>query len=340
MRSSKLQALALLLLINCQVFAFDYRNLESGSGDCKCTCDCNSQPDAWGNTGLPVILKNINGVITKAQSDKWLADITNAAKAFPDFCNSGNEQKDKQEFTAFLTIIGAETSFDPSNGFPCTKENGCPNCDACSYNSQGKQCSTTPNLQYYGRGPLQLSWDYNYNNFSQYYFKDNRALTNPDIVTQDQQTCWASAIWFWMTPQNYGGWCMPQAAWPSRDACAQSCPNGPSGCSNSACTSNHWLNTGKASPHDAIQTGKGIGQVINIINGGYDCCPSTTYKTQYGHTVHRIEWYAEILQLWGEPLPYSNLSTVPIEECPAAQGTIDCSRLAGTCYWNCCSAKS
>lgn len=43
-----------------------------------------------------------------------------------------------------MTIIGAETSFDPSNGFPCTKEIGCPNCEACSYNSKGKECASNP----------------------------------------------------------------------------------------------------------------------------------------------------------------------------------------------------
>ena len=48
-----------------------------------------------------------------------------------------------------------------------------------------------------------------------YYFKDQNILLNdPNLVTRDGATCWASAIWFWMTEQEYGGWCMPQAAWP------------------------------------------------------------------------------------------------------------------------------
>ncbi|KAL4474222.1 hypothetical protein ABPG72_001761 [Tetrahymena utriculariae] len=328
------------------IFATDYRNLESD--DCKCNCDCilpdnnnsnnnnnyggnstkqpryftdwfaNSKPDAQGNSVITPILK-IFKTISKDQSDKWLEDLTNAAKAFPDFCNSGNEQKDKQEFATFLTNIGAETQFNPANRFPCTKQDLCPrikefrclDCGACSYNSQGNQCNKYPKLQYYGRGPLLLYQVFDYNNFSQYYFKDGRALTNPDIATQDKRTCWASAIWFWMTFQNYGSWCMPQADWLDRDNCAQSCPNGLFACSNSSCTSNHWLHTGKASPHDAKQTGKGIGQ------------------TKHGHTLRKIEWLGKILQLQGEPLLYSNLSLVPIEHFSATQEVIDDKRLAG-----------
>ncbi len=108
------------------------------------------------------------------------------------------------------------------------------------------------NKMYYGRGPMQLSWDYNYKSFSQYYFKDDRLLNNPALVDKDAVICWASAIWFWMTPQNYGGYCMPQAAWPDFNTCSQQCPGGPVGCSNPICTADHWITPGKLSCHEAI----------------------------------------------------------------------------------------
>mmetsp|Transcript_13342 Transcript_13342/g.1952 ORF Transcript_13342/g.1952 Transcript_13342/m.1952 type:complete len:95 (-) Transcript_13342:621-905(-) len=91
-------------------------------------------------------------------------DLTEAAKDFPAFCNTGDEKKDKYEFSAFLSIIGAETSF--LSGFPCTTEIGCPDCQKCSYNSKGLECNDDPKKQYFGRGPLQLSWNYNYADFS------------------------------------------------------------------------------------------------------------------------------------------------------------------------------
>lgn len=71
-------------------------------------------------------------------------DLTEAAKKFPTFCNTGNELKDRQEFSAFLSILGAETGF--SFGFPCTTELGCPSCPKCSYNSKGNQCFENPEL--------------------------------------------------------------------------------------------------------------------------------------------------------------------------------------------------
>lgn len=58
-----------------------------------------------------------------------------------------------------------------------------------------------PRRQYYGRGSKQLSWNYNYGAFSVAMFGDARILLeNPDLVA----TTWlnfASAIWFYLTPQ-------------------------------------------------------------------------------------------------------------------------------------------
>lgn len=82
--------------------------------------------DPWGYTGIKALVLNINPTLTPAESDQMAVDLTNAAKKYPEFCNTGDEKKDKMEFAAFLSIIGAETSF--SNNFPCTIENGCPNC--------------------------------------------------------------------------------------------------------------------------------------------------------------------------------------------------------------------
>lgn len=70
--------------------------------------------------------------------------MTAAAKDYPEFCNTGDEWKDQQELAAFLSIIGAETSFATNAGFPCTTEIGCPRCEVCSYNSAGKECETDP----------------------------------------------------------------------------------------------------------------------------------------------------------------------------------------------------
>ncbi|KAL4467060.1 hypothetical protein ABPG74_010657 [Tetrahymena malaccensis] len=289
--------------------------------------------------GIALLIQSINPVISTAVGNKWAAEITEAAKSFPEFCNSGDEEKDKQEFAAFLSIIGAETSFDSSNGFPCTKENGCPNCQACSYNSAGQLCDVDPNLQYYGRGPLQLSWNYNYADFSQQLYGDDRLLLNPTKLNDDTTLCWTSALWFWMAEHQYGGWCVPQAAWPFHDKCEEECPLGPSSCSNSVCSKEHWLPVGRNSPHKAIIGEGGMGEVINLINGGYDCCPSSGYFPLYGHTLYRVQWFASILQAWGAELPWSKLDPVPMKNCPLAENHINCSQLLNpSCTWNCCRA--
>ena len=90
-------------------------------------------------SGLKRLLTNINPSLTQEQADAFTAAISEAAELFPDFCNSGDEKKDKAEFAAFLTIVGAETSFSVMAGFPCEIENGCPNCDAVRYLSHYKK---------------------------------------------------------------------------------------------------------------------------------------------------------------------------------------------------------
>ncbi|PON77689.1 Lysozyme-like domain containing protein [Parasponia andersonii] len=53
-----------------------------------------------------------------------------------------------------------------------------------------------PSKKYYGRGPLQLTWNYNYgaagkaNNFD--------GLNAPETVARDAVVSFKSALWFWM----------------------------------------------------------------------------------------------------------------------------------------------
>lgn len=97
-----------------------------------------------GGHGLKALIFDINPSISQDFADQMEQDLTEAAKNFPTFCNTGDDKKDMEEFSAFLTIVGAETSF--MNNFPCTTEVGCPNCSACSYNSEGELCHEKPNL--------------------------------------------------------------------------------------------------------------------------------------------------------------------------------------------------
>ena len=52
-------------------------------------------------------------------------------------------------------------------------------------------------MQYYGRGPIQLSWNYNYGAAGEELGYD--LLNNPDLVAQDPEIAWATGLWYWMT---------------------------------------------------------------------------------------------------------------------------------------------
>ena len=105
-----------------------------------------------------------------------------------------------------------------------------------------------------------------------------------------------------------------------------------------------YLLKNKINKYQAIQfeteSSGGFAEVMNIINGGYDCCPSSTYAHQYGHILHRYWWYLDIYHTWTGEYPVTSLDPIPIHNCPLAEG-MNCQRLAsGTCWSNCCSLNS
>ncbi|GMF32823.1 unnamed protein product [Phytophthora fragariaefolia] len=60
--------------------------------------------------------------------------------------------------------------------------------------------SCAPGCRYHGRGPIQLSWNYNYYSAGQALGID--LLSNPDIVANDTKVTWLTALWFWMSEQG------------------------------------------------------------------------------------------------------------------------------------------
>lgn len=49
---------------------------------------------------------------------------------------------------------------------------------------------------YYGRGPIQISWNYNYGEAGKALGFDG--LNNPEIVATDRVVSFKTALWFWM----------------------------------------------------------------------------------------------------------------------------------------------
>jgi len=69
--------------------------------------------------------------------------------------------------------------------------------------TEDKTYPPTPGQSYHGRGPKQLSWNYNYGLFSDIFFLDKHVLLdNPSLLVQNGALGYMTAIAFYMTPQG------------------------------------------------------------------------------------------------------------------------------------------
>ena len=185
-----------------------------------------------------------------------------AAKMFPKFISEGDVTTQKRELAAFLANMSHETSggWDEAPGsyyhwgLYYIEEKGCEKGCPSYSDTTKKKYLPVAGKSYHGRGPLQLSWNYNYAQFSAAYFGDqNILLKDPEKVTEDAILCFASAIWFWMTAQY------PK---PS--------------CHEVIC--NKWIPNAKDSTEGRLP---GFGAVVNVINGGLECGENHSDNTKY-----------------------------------------------------------
>jgi hypothetical protein len=116
-----------------------------------------------------------------------------ACQHFPDFLNEGDVTLQKRELAAFLAHISIETG-DLRFREQLNIQK--------SYSVQHADYPPVEGKDYHGRGPIQLSYNYNYGQFSKAYFGDkNVLLQRPEMLMEDAAVSFGSAIWFWMTPQ-------------------------------------------------------------------------------------------------------------------------------------------
>ncbi|XP_060205096.1 endochitinase 3-like [Lycium barbarum] len=173
-----------------------------------------------------------------------------AARYFPGFATTGDITDRKRELAAFL----AQTSHETNGGWPAAEDGPYAwgycykrqigdrtdlpsNCIECA----ADQWPCAPGKKYYGRGPIQISYNCNYGPCG--VAIGENLLGNPDLVENDVVISFKSAIWFWMTPQ------------PPKPSC-------------------HDVILGKWVPSQSDITAHrvpGYGVITNIINGGLDC---------------------------------------------------------------------
>ncbi len=234
-------------------------------------------------------LDNISYIYSDVDVSWYLSEVPNTINNvyFVDFLNTNSEQNNKRELAAFLANISKETTGgwqmpigggsegDYANwGLYFVHEVGYnASTGAGTYSQASSTYPPNPNVGYYGRGPIQLSWNYNYGQFSKFLFNDiSVLLDNPDLLQQDGVLAFKSAIWFWM---------MPQCPKPSCHQVMQGV----------------WLpESGEyAAPKMYLQ---GFAHTNNIINGGLECrsisSPAFTQKV-----VLRSELYKHYLGILG-----------------------------------------
>ncbi|MFF8599494.1 glycoside hydrolase family 19 protein [Streptomyces sp. NPDC015232] len=124
------------------------------------------------------------------------AGLTAALGAYPGFATTGGDTVKKQEAAAFLANVSHETG-----GLVHVVEQNTANyphyCDASqSYGCPAGQAA------YYGRGPIQLSWNFNYKAAGDAL--GINLLADPYRVERDAAVAWKTGLWYWNTQNGPG----------------------------------------------------------------------------------------------------------------------------------------
>ncbi|MFE2102594.1 glycoside hydrolase family 19 protein [Streptomyces sp. NPDC059468] len=146
-----------------------------------------------------------NFVVSEAQFNQMFPNrnsfytysgLTAALRAYPGFANTGSDTVKKQEAAAFLANVSHETG-----GLVYVVEQNTANYPHYCDWSQPYGCPAGQ-AAYYGRGPIQLSWNFNYKAAGDALGID--LLNNPNLVQTDASVAWKTGLWYWNTQTGPG----------------------------------------------------------------------------------------------------------------------------------------
>jgi len=131
----------------------------------------------------------VDGCTGTGKSFYTRQSFLDAAQAYRDFGKGVTTDDGKRELAAFFAHVTHET------GYMCyIEENGGAGKDYCDETKTEYPC--TQGKEYFGRGPLQLTWNYNYGAAGAKLQFDG--LGNPEKVAEDPALTFQAALWYWM----------------------------------------------------------------------------------------------------------------------------------------------
>ncbi|XP_074581177.1 endochitinase EP3-like [Curcuma longa] len=156
---------------------------------------CYSSPNNGASVAGIVTQSFFDGIINQAASScagrrfYTRSGFLAAADSYPQFGRTGSTADSRREIAAFFAHVTHET------GHFCYIEeiNGASR-DYCDENNREWPC--VAGRGYYGRGPLQLSWNYNYGPAGRAIGFDG--LGAPETVANNVVISFRTALWFWM----------------------------------------------------------------------------------------------------------------------------------------------
>ncbi|EYU40983.1 hypothetical protein ABFS82_07G097600 [Erythranthe guttata] len=172
-----------------------------GIGNDYCGRGCQSGPCSAGPASNGGSVSNIvtdaffNGISDQAAGScagkgfYTRSAFLEAVNSYTEFGTVGSADDSKREIAAFFAHVTHET------GHMCfIEEIDGASKDYCDETNTQYPC--TPNKGYYGRGPIQLSWNFNYGPAGSSIGFDG--LNNPEIVATDRIISFKTALWYWM----------------------------------------------------------------------------------------------------------------------------------------------
>lgn len=171
-----------------------------GTGDDYCGDGCQEGP-CYEYPSSGVIVSDVvtesffNGIVDQAGSScagkgfYTLQAFLQALNSYAQFGTVGSVDDSKREIAAFFAHVTHET------GHLCyIEEIDGPSRDYCDETNTEYPCA--PNKGYYGRGPIQLSWNFNYGPAGKAIGFDG--LNNPETVATDNVVSFKTGLWYWM----------------------------------------------------------------------------------------------------------------------------------------------